>query len=64
MLGWPAYRLAQRSRIAVAKMAKAEQSENRPDLKDSTLVRMKAVLEAAGIEFSIEDNGGAGVRLR
>ena len=38
--------------------------ENGADARQSTIDRLRAVLEAAGIEFIDENGGGPGVRLR
>ena len=38
--------------------------KSRRDLPTDTLARLRAALEAAGVEFIPENGGGAGVRLR
>ena len=62
LLGWPAYRLAQRCKVTAITMAKAEHDETQAKVAEGTLDRIEAVLESAGIEFT---NGGQpGVRMR
>ena len=62
LLGWPVYRMEHRCKIGSVTLAKAERSEGRPDLKEVTLAKIKAALEAAGVEFT--DGGQPGVRMR
>lgn len=38
--------------------------KSRRDLPGDTLARLRAALEAAGVEFIPENGGGAGVRLK
>jgi len=37
---------------------------NDPAVKDTTIGKVRAVFEKAGVEFIDEDNGGPGVRLK
>jgi transcriptional regulator with XRE-family HTH domain len=62
LLGWPTQRLAGQSSTSDASVRKYE--GRRGPLRKSTLVAIRAALEAAGVEFIPENGGDAGVRLR
>ena len=62
LLCWTLERLALESEIAPATVRRFETSERSP--RGATLHRIKATLEAAGVEFIPENGGGAGVRLK
>lgn len=53
--------LAAKAGVAQATVSRLERGE---DLKASTVAAIRAVLEAAGVQFIEENGGGAGVRLR
>ena len=55
-------RLAETSGVPLRTLARMEMEEGVPRCK--TLSAIHTVLEAAGVEFSAENGGGAGVRLR
>ncbi|MEM1346266.1 MAG: helix-turn-helix transcriptional regulator [Pseudomonadota bacterium] len=60
MLGISNAELANRASISVNTLTRAEQGLCRA----STLQKLEAVLETAGIEFIPENGGGAGVRRK
>ncbi|MER9362781.1 helix-turn-helix transcriptional regulator [Mesorhizobium sp. M0500] len=59
-LGWGTRELALKANVSPDTIARLERGEQ---LKNSTLAEIRAVFEAAGIEFIPENGGGAGVRL-
>ena len=62
LLGWRQFQLASSVKISLNTMAYIE--TGRKAARASTLERIKKVLETAGVEFTDETEGGAGVRLR
>ncbi|WP_230174638.1 helix-turn-helix domain-containing protein [Rhizobium sp. CECT 9324] len=60
-LGWGVVELAQAARVSTQTIVRLERGE---DLRESTLQRIRQVLEDAGIEFIPENGGGVGVRFR
>jgi transcriptional regulator with XRE-family HTH domain len=64
LLRWSAEVLAERSRLGVATIRRAEASDGRPNLTEANAAAVQSVFEAAGIEFIAENGGGAGVRLK
>ncbi|MFS8049173.1 helix-turn-helix domain-containing protein [Rhizobium sp. BR 314] len=59
-LGWGTRDLAENANISPDTVARLERGEQ---LKDSTIAAIRAVFEAAGVEFIPENGGGVGVRL-
>ncbi|TGQ51033.1 XRE family transcriptional regulator [Mesorhizobium sp. M1C.F.Ca.ET.193.01.1.1] len=59
-LGLGVIELAKLARVSTNTVVRFERGE---DLKQSTIDHMRAVLEAAGVEFIAENGGGPGVRL-
>lgn len=53
--------LARLAGVSPDTVARLERGE---ELKPATIAAIRAALEAAGVEFIEENNGGAGVRLR
>ena len=60
-LGWGVRDLAREAGVSTDTVARLERGEA---LKDSTIAGIRAVMEAAGIEFIEENGGGPGVRLK
>ena len=63
-LRWSAEELAERSRVAARTVMRLEQHDGVPPSRSSTLMDIRAALEAAGIEFVGTPDDGPGVRLR
>ena len=63
-LRWTAAQLAERSGISLPTVQRLEQHEGIPPSHTSTLVSIKATLEAAGIEFIGTPEDAPGIRLR
>ena len=53
--------LAEKAGVSPNTVSRLERGE---DLKPSTVLTIRAALEAAGVEFIAENGGGAGVRLK
>jgi ribosome-binding protein aMBF1 (putative translation factor) len=65
MLRWSSTYLATKACVGVQTIIRFEAVDGVPPSRSSTLLDVKAALEAAGIEFINSDNGrGPGVRLR
>ncbi len=62
MLGWSQTELANAADVARQTVVDFERGARSPYA--ANLERMRAALEAAGVEFIPENGGGAGVRLR
>lgn len=60
-LGLGVRELAAAAVVSPNTIARLERGE---ELKGSTLAAIRAALEAAGVEFIMENGGGPGVRLR
>lgn len=61
LLRWSAEDLAEKSKIGVATVRRAEASDESPSITEANLYALKCALEAAGVEFT---NGGRpGVHL-
>ena len=60
-VGWGVRELAKKAGITANTVTRIE---NGADAKQSTMDRLQHALEAAGIEFILENGGGPGVRLR
>jgi ribosome-binding protein aMBF1 (putative translation factor) len=63
LLGWSIATLAQAAGVAARTITRAEAAEDLPDMRTSTLRRIRQALEGEGIEFTQNANG-TGVRLR
>jgi transcriptional regulator with XRE-family HTH domain len=64
LLRWSAEVLAERSRLGVATIRRAEASDGPPNLTAANAATVQATLEAAGVIFIIENGHGPGVRLK
>jgi len=64
-LRWSASELASKAGVGVQTIIRFEAVDSVPPSRSSTLIDVKAALEAGGIEFLSGDNSrGPGVRLR
>jgi transcriptional regulator with XRE-family HTH domain len=64
LLGWSQSDLANRSGVSEPTIARLESSDGELGGREKTAQKIRAALEAGGIEFIFENGGGAGVRLR
>jgi transcriptional regulator with XRE-family HTH domain len=64
LIRWSALELAERSGVGVTTIRRAELTESETKLTRVNDQAIRRVLEAAGVEFIDENDGGAGVRLR
>lgn len=64
LLGWTAADLAHESHVGWATIQRFEATEGVPPSRGGTLEKVKAALEAAGIEFIGDPIVSPGVRLR
>lgn len=62
LIGWSQDHLATTASVSKATIANFEAGRRAPYVR--TLADLCAALEAAGVEFIVENGGGAGVRLR
>jgi transcriptional regulator with XRE-family HTH domain len=62
LLAWTQDQLAAEARVGQATVSDFERGRKRPPVL--VLSTMQRALEAAGVEFIAENDGGAGVRLR
>ena len=63
-LGWTGSDLAEAAQVSLRTITKIEVSPVMPDLRYSTLVRIKSSLEARGIEFITAPDGSPGIVIR
>jgi hypothetical protein len=64
LVRWSAEDLAERSRLGVATVRRAEAQDGPVSVTAANAEAMRFALEGAGVEFIPENGGGAGVRLR
>lgn len=64
LLRWSAEVLAERSRLGVATVRRAEATDGRPNLTEANAAAVQSALEGAGVIFITENGNGPGVRLR
>ena len=64
LLGWSQSDLARHSRISEPTIARLESAEGQLGGRGETAKKIRAALEANGIEFIDENGGGPGVRLK
>jgi hypothetical protein len=62
-LQWTAAELADRSKLGLSTIRRAEDAAGLPPLTTANLETIRRALEAGGVEFIAENGGGAGVRL-
>jgi hypothetical protein len=64
MLRWSAADLAREAALGLATIRRAELTERETSMTMANDLAVRRALEAAGIEFIDESDGGPGVRLR
>ena len=64
LLGWSQTDLAHRSGVSEPTIARLESGDGDLGGREGTARKIRASIEAAGIDFIEEDGGGLGVRLR
>ena len=64
MLRWSAADLAREAALGLATIRRAELTEGETSMTMANDLAVRRALEAAGIEFIDESDGGSGVRLR
>ena len=64
LVRWSAAELARASRLGLATVRRAEQSDGQTALTAANDSAIRTALEHAGVEFIDENGGGAGVRLQ
>ena len=63
-LQWTAAELAERSKIGLSTVRRAEDATGVPPLTPANIDAMRRTLEAAGVKFIEQNGGGPGVRLK
>ncbi len=63
-VGWTGSDLAQAAQVSLRTITKMEVSPIMPDMRYSTLMRIKTSLEAQGIEFITTPDGSPGIVIR
>jgi hypothetical protein len=64
LLNWSAEELARHSALGLATIRRAEGHEKETALTAANDLAIRRTLEAAGVEFIADENGGPGVRFR
>jgi transcriptional regulator with XRE-family HTH domain len=64
LLAWSQADLADRSGISEPTIARLEAADGELGGREGTTERLRAAIEAAGVEFIDENGGGPGVRLK
>jgi len=64
LLRWSAEQLAERTRIGIATIRRAENVDGPIGMTAANESSIRAALESAGVEFIEENGGGPGVRLK
>ena len=64
LLGWSQADLAEASGVSEPTVARLESAEGELGGRELTTGKIRAAIEAAGIEFIDENGGGPGVRLK
>jgi transcriptional regulator with XRE-family HTH domain len=63
-VGWSIEQLAEMSGVSARTIKRYEALEGIPPSRTTSLINIKAALEAAGIEFTGEPDNSPGIRLR
>lgn len=63
-LRWSAEALAERSRVGLSTVKRSEAAEGVPPITRPNLDAIRRALEEGGVEFTPQNGGGPGVRLR
>ncbi len=64
LIRWSAEVLAEKSKLGVATIRRAEGADGVPSVTEANLAAIQSALEAAGVIFVAENGEGPGVRLR
>jgi predicted transcriptional regulator len=64
LLGWSQSDLALHSKVSEPTVARLESLDGDLGGRESTIEKIRSALESGGVEFIVENGGGAGVRLR
>jgi len=64
LLGWSQADLARHSSVSEPTIARLESADGELGGRENTERKIRLAIEKAGIEFIMENGGGAGVRLR
>ena len=64
LLAWSQADLADRSGISEPTVARLESADGELGGREDTAQKLRAAIEAAGVEFIDENGGGPGVRLK
>jgi predicted transcriptional regulator len=64
LLAWSQGDLARRSGISEPTVARLEAIDGELGGREDTTQKLRTAIEAAGVEFIVENGGGAGVRLK
>jgi predicted transcriptional regulator len=64
LLGWSQADLAHHSSVSEPTIARLESADGELGGREDTERKIRLAIEKAGIEFIMENGGGAGVRLR
>ena len=64
LLGWSQSELAEQSGVSEPTIARLESADGQLGGREATGERIRATIEAAGVEFIDENGGGLGVRLK
>jgi transcriptional regulator with XRE-family HTH domain len=64
LLGWSQADLAEKSGVSEPTVARLESMDGELGGRELTVGKIRAAIEAAGIEFIDENGGGRGVRLK
>ena len=64
LLAWSQADLADRSGISEPTVARLESADGELGGREDTAQRLRAAIEAAGVEFIDENGGGTGVRVK
>ena len=64
LLAWSQADLADRSGISEPTIARLESADGELGGREDTAQKLRAAIEAAGVEFVDENGGGPGVRLK
>jgi predicted transcriptional regulator len=64
LLGWSQADLARHSSVSEPTIARLEAADGELGGREDTERKIRIAIEKAGIEFIMENGGGAGVRLR
>lgn len=64
LLGWSQSDLAHHSKVSEPTVARLESLEGDLGGRESTIEKIRSALVAGGVDFIVENGGGAGVRLR